>query len=59
MKPSNLVTPRTLSECHWTPGYQSLSSGKNETIGEIIAGYVLAVVIGCGLAAILVVWWSS
>jgi hypothetical protein len=58
MKPSNLTTPRTLSECHWTPGYQSLSD-KNETIGEIIAGYVLAMAIGVGIAALLVAWWSS
>jgi ABC-type nitrate/sulfonate/bicarbonate transport system permease component len=59
MKPSNLVTPRTLNECHWTPGYTSLPSGKNETIGEIIAGYVLAVVIGVGIAVLLIAWWRS
>jgi ABC-type nitrate/sulfonate/bicarbonate transport system permease component len=59
MKPSNLVTPRTLNECHWTPGYQSLSSDKNESIGEIIAGYVLAFVIGVGIAVLLIAWWSS
>jgi hypothetical protein len=55
MKPSNLVTPRTLNECHWTPGYQSLSSGKNKTIG----GYVLAFAIGFSLGALLVARWSS
>jgi hypothetical protein len=54
MKPSNLTTPRTLNECHWTPGYHSLTSGKKS-----IAGYVLAVVIGVGIAAMLIVWWSS
>jgi hypothetical protein len=57
MKPSNLSTPRTLNECHWTPGYTSLSSGKNESIagiGEIIAGYVLAFVIGVGIGLLLV-----
>jgi len=55
MKPSNLVTPRTLNECHWTPGYQSLSSGKNKSIG----GYVLAFAIGVGIAVLLLAWWSS
>ena len=59
MKPSNLTTPRTINECHWTPGYHSLSSDKNKSIGEIIAGYVLAVVIGVSIAALLIVWWSS
>jgi hypothetical protein len=59
MKLSHTQTPRTLNECHWTPGYQSLSSCKNESIGEIIAGYALAFVIGIGIAALLIAWWSS
>ena len=58
MKPSHFTTPRTMNECHWTPGYQSLSY-KDETIGEIIAGYVLAMVIAVGMAALLVAFWSS
>jgi len=55
MKPSNLSTPRTLNECHWTPGYTSLSSDKNKSI----AGYVLAFAIGIGIAVLLIAWWSS
>jgi hypothetical protein len=58
MKPSNIQTPRTLNECHWTPGYHSLKSNK-EPLWELVAGYVLALVIGVGLAALLVAWWSS
>lgn len=58
MKPSHYQTPRTLNECHWTPGYQSLKSDK-EPLWEVVAGYVLALVIGVGLAFLLVAWWSS
>jgi hypothetical protein len=58
MKQSHLTTPRTLNECHFTPGYTS-AGPQRETIAERIAGYVLAVVIGVGLAALLVAWWSS
>lgn len=58
MKPSNLTTPRTLSECHFTPGYTSEGPQK-QTISQIIAGYFLAGVIGVALAALLVFWWSS
>jgi ABC-type nitrate/sulfonate/bicarbonate transport system permease component len=58
MKQSNLTTPRTLNECHFTPGYTSQGPQK-ETLFEVIAGYALALVIGIGLAALLVAWWSS
>lgn len=58
MKDSNFKTPRTLNECHWTPGYQSIPNDK-EPIWEIVAGYVLATVIGFGLAAVLFFGWSS
>ena len=57
MKQSHLTTPRTLNECQFTPGYQSLQD--KEPLGEIIAGYVLALVIGICLAWLLVAWWSS
>jgi hypothetical protein len=57
MKDSHLKTPRTLDECHFTPGYVSHDS--KEPLGERLAGYALAFVIGCGLAAVLVAWWSS
>lgn len=57
MKQSHYTTPRTLNECHWTPGYQSLSD--REPLWEKVAGYVLALVIGVGLAAALVIGWSS
>ena len=58
MKDSHLKTPRTLNECHWTPGYQSVPSDK-EPLWEVVAGYVLALLIGFGMAALLVAWWSS
>lgn len=58
MKQSNLQTPRTMDECHWTPGYQSLKDNR-EPLWEIVAGYVLALVIGIGMAGLLVAWWSS
>lgn len=57
MKQSHLTTPRTLNECQFTPGYQSLQD--KEPLGEIIAGYVLALFIGIGMAWLLVAWWSS
>ncbi len=58
MKQSHLTTPRTLNECHFTPGYTS-EGPHRETALERIAGYALAVAIGVGLAALLVAWWSS
>lgn len=58
MKPSHLTTPRTLNECHWTPGYTS-SGPQRISIRDHIAGYALALVIGVGMAALLVAWWSS
>lgn len=58
MKQSNLQTPRTMNECQWTPGYQSLKDDR-EPLWEIVAGYVLALVIGIGMAGLLVAWWSS
>jgi hypothetical protein len=51
MKHSHIQTPRTLNECNWTPGYQSLSN--KEPLWETIAGYILAIVIGISLAMAL------
>lgn len=58
MKPSHTQTPRTLNECQWTPGYTS-QGPQRISLRDVIAGYALAVVIGVGLAALLVAWWSS
>lgn len=58
MKDSHLKTPRTINECHWTPGYESIPSDK-EPLWERLAGYALALSIGVGMAALLVAWWSS
>lgn len=57
MKPSHFSTPRSLNECQFTPGYttQPVFNARAEAIG----GVVLAVLIGVGLAAALVAWWSS
>ena len=57
MKDSHIKTPRTLNECHFTPGY--VSHSVQESLGERLAGYALAFVIGCSFAALLVAWWSS
>jgi hypothetical protein len=57
MKNSHMQTPRTLNECQWTPGYTRASL--KEPLIERLAGYVLAFVIGVGMAALLVAWWSS
>ena len=46
-----------MNECQWTPGYQSLSS--KEPLWEKVAGYVLALSIGVGMAVFMVAWWSS
>lgn len=57
MKDSHLKTPRTLDECQFTIGYQSLQD--KEPLSERIAGYVLATAIGVGLAAALFYGLSS
>jgi hypothetical protein len=60
MKPSHTQTPRTLADCTFTQGYQSIQPlSHQEPTWQVIGGYVLAFVIGCGLAALLVAWWSS
>ena len=50
MKPSHLQTPRTLAECTFTTGYSSVQ----EPAWETVAGYILAIAIGTGLAVMLV-----
>lgn len=60
MKPSHLQTPRTLNECHFTPGYiSSKSMGYRVHPWERYADVGLAVIIGVVLAGLLVAWWSS
>jgi hypothetical protein len=50
----NLKTPRTSAEFNWVQGH-----GPVEPLWEKVAGYVLAFVIGAGMACLLVAWWSS
>lgn len=57
MKPSHLKTPRTMNEGVWMSGYQRGSVVTSRA--EDVAGMLLAVAIGIGLAALLVAWWSS
>lgn len=60
MKPSHTQTPRTLADCTFTQGYTNIyPMAHREPTWERVAGYVLAVAIGVGLAALLVAWWSS
>ena len=60
MKPSHIQTPRTLADCTFVYGYTSVRPmAHREPSWERAAGYVLAFAIGCGLAALLVAWWSS
>jgi hypothetical protein len=60
MKPSHTQTPRTLADCTFTYGYTSVRPmAYREPHWQRIGGYVLALVIGVGLAALLVAWWSS
>lgn len=58
MKPSHMQTPRTLNECHFTPGYTSHGT-QREPLMERVAGYVLALTIGIGLATLLFYGWSN
>lgn len=57
MKPSHTQTPRTLNECQFTPGYESASL--REPLWEKVAGYLLALAIGCALAGLLVIGLSK
>jgi len=54
VKDSNFQTPRNFADCTWVQGY-----GRTEPLWERVAGYVLAFVIGAGLAVTFVAWWSS
>ena len=58
MKKSNYQTPRNLAECQFDVGYAE-SNYNQEPLVEVFLGYVLALVIGGGLAMLLVTWWSS
>lgn len=57
----NITTPRTLAECEFTSGYAMAypQSARTMSRAEQIASIALAVAIGVGLAAALVVWWST
>lgn len=57
----NYTTPRTLADCEFVYGYTMAHPQASRTISraEFYAGVALAVVIGVGLAACLVAWWST
>lgn len=60
MKPSHLSTPRNLADCTFTYGYTSVRPMVHrEPTWEKVGGVLLATVIGVGMAALLVAWWSS
>ena len=54
MKDSNFQTPRNFADCTWVQGY-----GREESLLERAAGYLLAFGIGVGFAVLLVTWWST
>jgi len=57
----NYRTPRNLAECSFEVGYYRANYVPKRPIskGEIIGGYIAVLAIGVGLAAALVVWWST
>ncbi len=59
MKPSHISTPRNLADCTFSVGYPIDSPRAAESLRDIVLGYGLAVLIGFGLAAALVAWWSA
>jgi hypothetical protein len=50
----NNTTPRNFADCTWVQTY-----GRPEPLWERVAGYALALAIGCGLAACLFYGWSA
>jgi len=50
----NYTTPRNYADCTWVQGY-----GRKEPFLKRVAPYALAFLIGVGMAALLVAWWSS
>jgi hypothetical protein len=50
----NYTTPRNYADCTWVQGY-----GRKEPLFRRMAPYVFAFLIGVGMAALLVAWWSS
>lgn len=57
MKLSHYQTPRTLADCSFDVGHASARS--REPMIESVAGFLLAIAIGVGMACLLVAWWSS
>jgi hypothetical protein len=57
MKLSHYQTPRTLADCTFEVGHPEARG--SEPMLESIAGYILAIAIGVGMACLLVAWWSS
>jgi len=58
MKPSHTQTPRCLADCTFVTGHSTMHNTP-EPLWEIIAGYVLAIVIGVALALVLFYGLSS
>jgi len=54
MKNSHTQTPRNYADCTWVQGY-----GRKEPFLKRVAPYALGFLIGSGMAALLVAWWSS
>ena len=50
----NYTTPRNYADCTWVQAY-----GRPEPVWEKVGGYALALEIGVGMAALLVVGWSK
>ncbi len=60
MKHSHTTTPRTLADCQFTTGYASIRPMAYRTsTWERVAGVMLAIAIGVGLATALFIGLSA
>ncbi len=56
---NNIHTPRTLAECRFVVGHQSIEHPRSTSESERVAGVVLATLIGVLGALALLHWWAT
>lgn len=54
MKPSHTQTPRTLNECHFTPGYGRDTTPRYSTADRAVMWASLIAAIACALIVVFV-----